>query len=125
MPQSRIKYQVQDVTIPIGQNQKEVKVVLDANFEKCVGFGVPATLDTTKPIHTTAFNFAIVDGLDSIQDKTPGADILYTPSVPVSDRYKKADFQAKGRTVTLKLDTNGANVSGSDFTVSFVFQLQN
>lgn len=124
MPNNRIKYQVAEVIIPAGLDFKELKFNLDSNFEKCVGFGIPAPLDVTNPIHTTPFQMSIVDGIDSIQDRTPGEDFLFTPSVPASDRYKKADFPAKGKLLTLKVDTDGVAV-GSDFKVKVIFQLQN
>jgi hypothetical protein len=121
---NRIRYQTETITIPNGDNQKELSFSLDRNFGKCVGFGIPAPLDATKPIHTTDFFVSIQDPTDTIQDRVPGVDLMYTPNVAIDSRLKKADLEAAGKKPTLKMDTNGVAV-GSDFSITVVFALQN
>lgn len=120
----KIKQQVEDVTIPVGQSQQEVTVTLDSNYKRCNGYGISHPLDPTARLNTTEYFVSLQDNLEVIQDRVQGSYLAHTPNVPVSERLVKADFSSSNRTFRIKVDTNGVAVTGTPFVVRLVFQLE-
>jgi hypothetical protein len=114
-----------EVTITAGQTSKDVEFALPSEFKDCIGYGIPGGLATTKQEHANTFSVGLYHSSSSsmIQDVCNANDLIFTPAVPVSDRYKKANFPAGGSLVKISATLPAA--LGTDHTFTVVFLLAN
>lgn len=112
------------MTITAGQTSKEEEFNLPSEFKHVVGYGIPASQNSSNTIHSQPFTVSVYSNGENrqIQDETNGNDFMFTPSVPSDQRYKKTKFRADGHKV--KVVAKIPATIGTDFSFDFVFVLE-
>jgi hypothetical protein len=118
-----LKYQVEDCTIVVGQNQVEVPIQLDTRFSRCKGIGIAVPLDVANRINTLEHFIAIEGNNETLQDRVPAQFFHFNSQVETGQRLTKLDFPANSQKIRVKLDTNGVNVTTTNFVVRLIFEL--